>query len=154
MVGAGHHLSVAVLSWRYGAIKLSLAKGPVFTRISQCQSLSWWLRDRELPTTGLMHIKVILNTKVSFLLQIWMNGAMNVMYFCKKRSSYLILKRNFLYDIPRYKVGIASFDSFSARSFEKSSRCYSEENGLSRITSEPRINLARIVLRSYIHKYR
>ena len=55
MVGAGHHLSVAVLSWRYGAIKLSLAKGPVFTRISQCQSLSWWLRDRELPATAADH---------------------------------------------------------------------------------------------------
>ena len=52
MVGAGHHLSVAVLSWRYGAIKLSLAKGPVFTRISQCQSLSWWLPDREMPATA------------------------------------------------------------------------------------------------------
>ena len=56
-----------------------------------------------------------------------------------KRSNecYVFLqKTQFLFDpkekfsVPytsRYKVGIASSDSFSARSFNKSSRCYSEE---------------------------
>ena len=62
MVGAGHHLSVAVLSWRYGAIKLSLAKGPVFTRISQCQSLADDLAHG--PPAILMHTKVFVLKKV------------------------------------------------------------------------------------------
>ena len=56
--------------------------------------------------------------------------------FAKKRSSYLILKRNFLYDIPRYKVGIASFDSFSARScLIRALDAIQRKNGGNRITS-------------------